>query len=48
MSRTSLRLAKFFNLSADFWMNLQMRWDRYHAQQEDMVTLKKIEPVRMP
>ncbi len=27
----ALRLAKFFGLSADFWMNLQLRWDLYHA-----------------
>jgi len=26
---TALRLAKFFNMSADFWMNLQLRWDLY-------------------
>ena len=26
---TALRLAKFFNMFADFWMNLQMRWDMY-------------------
>ena len=42
---TALRLAKFFNLSTDFWMNLQMRWDMYHAQQEDAAILKKIQPV---
>jgi addiction module HigA family antidote len=30
---TALRLAKFFNMSADFWMNLQLRWDLYHATQ---------------
>jgi addiction module HigA family antidote len=24
---TALRLAKFFGVSADFWMNLQLRWD---------------------
>lgn len=29
---TALRLAKFFNMSADFWMNLQLRWDLYFAQ----------------
>jgi len=23
---TALRLAKFFGMSADFWMNLQLRW----------------------
>jgi addiction module HigA family antidote len=42
---TALRLAKFFNMSADFWMNLQLRWDMYHAQQEDAAILKKIQPV---
>jgi addiction module HigA family antidote len=29
---TALRLAKFFNMSADFWMSLQLRWEKYHAQ----------------
>jgi addiction module HigA family antidote len=24
---TALRLAKLFKMSADFWMNLRMRWD---------------------
>ena len=43
---TALRLAKFFGLSADFWMNLQLRWDMYFAQQEEKAVLKKIEPVR--
>jgi len=23
----ALRLAKFFGVSADFWLNLQVRWD---------------------
>ena len=42
---TALRLAKFLNMSADFWMNLQLRWDLYHAQQEEMAILKKFEPL---
>jgi antitoxin HigA-1 len=29
---TALRLAKFFNMSADFWLNIQIRWDLYKAQ----------------
>jgi addiction module HigA family antidote len=41
---TALRLAKFFNMSADFWMNLQLRWDLYFAQQEEVNVLKKIRP----
>jgi len=41
---TALRLAKFFNMSADFWMNLQLRWDLYFAQQDERSVLKKIQP----
>ncbi len=41
---TALRLAKFFGMSADFWMNLQTRWDLYHAQQVEQRELKKIQP----
>lgn len=39
----ALRLAKFFNMSADFWMNLQMRRDMYLAQQDEVEILKTIE-----
>ena len=41
---TALRLAKFFEMSADFWMNLQLRWDLYHAQQAEQDDLKNIRP----
>ena len=41
---TALRLAKFFNMSADFWMNLQLRWDLYFAQQDEVKTLDAIHP----
>jgi addiction module HigA family antidote len=41
---TSLRLAKFFGMSADFWMNLQLRWDLYQAQQSERDELKSIQP----
>jgi addiction module HigA family antidote len=44
---TALRLGKFFNISADFWMNLQIRRDMYFAQQDEMTVLKTIEPVRL-
>ena len=40
----ALRLAKYFGVSADFWMNLQLRWDLYHAQQAEIKELKKIQP----
>ncbi len=41
---TALRLAKFFNMSADFWMNLQLRWDLYFAQQNELNALETIHP----
>jgi len=40
---TALHLAKFFNMSPDFRMNLQLRWDLYFAQQEENNVLKTIE-----
>ena len=39
---TALRLAKFFGMSAAFWLNLQLRWDLYKAQQEEQETLSSI------
>lgn len=41
---TALRLAKFFGMTPDFWMNLQLRWDLYWAQQEEQRVLASIEP----
>lgn len=41
---TALRLAKFFGMSADFWMNLQLRWDLYLTQQTEQDELKTIRP----
>ena len=41
---TALRLAKFFGNSPDFWLNLQMRWDLYFAQQAEARELQEIEP----
>ena len=42
---TALRLARFLGVSAGFWMNLQQRWDLYHAQQEEAADLKQIRPL---
>lgn len=39
---TALRLAKFFGTTPGFWLNCQVRWDRYHAQQNEAETLKRI------
>ena len=39
---TALRLAKFFGMSAEFWLNLQVRFDLFSAQKKEEVILKKI------
>lgn len=39
---TALRLAKFFNVSADFWLNLQVRWDLYAVKQKEQKELENI------
>ena len=41
---TALRLAKFFGMSAGFWMNLQLRCDLYYAQKSDENALQTIKP----
>lgn len=41
---TALRLARFFDMTPDFWMNLQLRWDLYHAQQAEAQLLDRIAP----
>ena len=45
---TALRLAKYFGMSADFWMNLQLRWDLYHAQRAEQHELAVIQPYCRP
>ena len=40
---TALRLAKYFGTSADFWLNLQLRWDLYFAEQAEKEDLKAIQ-----
>lgn len=39
---TALRLARFFGVSADFWLNLQVRWELYRAQQAEKSELDGI------
>ncbi len=41
---TALRLARFFGMSAGFWMNLQLRWDLYYARQDEDEILAEIQP----
>ena len=41
---TALRLAKFFEMSPDFWMNLQLRRDLYLTRNEENSILQEIHP----
>jgi addiction module HigA family antidote len=43
---TALRLARYFGVSPDFWLNLQARWDLYHAQQKEQKDLASIKQYR--
>ena len=42
---TALRLAKVFGVSADFWMNMQLRWDLYFAKKSESDALSSIKPL---
>lgn len=39
---TALRLAKYFGTSPEFWINLQLRWELYQAQQTEKEAIKAI------
>lgn len=39
---TALRLARYFGTSSGFWMNGQVRWDLYQAQQAEGGEVRKI------
>jgi antitoxin HigA-1 len=43
---TALRLAKFFGMSVEFWINLQTQFDLEVAKKKIAKELKAIEPVR--
>ena len=43
---TALRLAKLFNMSEDFWINLQLRWDLFKVRQIEAEDLKLIRPLK--
>ena len=43
---SALRLAKFFGNSPEFWMNLQLRWDLYFAQQSETKVIETIHPYK--
>lgn len=44
---TALRLAKYFGTTPDLWMNLQLRWDLYHAQLAEASDLDRIQKVQV-
>lgn len=39
---TALRLGRFFGVSAEFWLNLQLRWELQRAEQEEQDELNRI------
>ncbi len=41
---TALRLARYFGMSPDFWLNVQLRWDLYQAIQKENRELEQIKP----
>jgi len=41
---TALKLAKAFSVSADYWMNVQLRWDLCFARKSELNALNDIEP----
>lgn len=38
---TALRLARFFNTTAEFWMNLQSAYDLRKAEQENAAQIRR-------
>ena len=44
---TALRLAKYFGMSEDFWINLQLRWDLYKTKSKEYNALKAIKPASL-
>lgn len=46
-TETAFRLAKYFGMSHGFWMNLQLRWNLYHAQKSEAKALETIQPYQM-
>lgn len=45
---TALRLAKVFGTSPGMWMNLQLRWELFHAQLSEADALRSIRRIRYP
>lgn len=43
---TALRLARYFGTSAEFWMNMQARYELERAEDAAAGALRKIQPMR--
>ncbi len=43
---TALRLSRFFGTTPELWLNLQLRWDLFHAQRAEADELKRIRKTR--
>lgn len=43
---TAVRLGHYFDMSSGFWLNLQVRWDLYHAERSEVPTLRRIPKYR--
>ncbi len=43
---TALRLAKYFGMSADFWLNLQIKFDLYLARKKEKQILQTIRQMK--
>jgi antitoxin HigA-1 len=42
---TALRLAKYFNTSPDFWLNMQRANELYRVMQKEREEIAKIQPI---
>ena len=42
---TALRFARYFNMTPDYWMNLQLRWDLYNVYRKEASSIDQIEPI---
>ena len=44
---TALRLERLFGVEAQFWLNLQLRWDLYHATHSPAAQqIQRIKPLK--
>ena len=44
---TALRLGQYFGMTPGYWMNLQLRWDLYHAKREEATELRRIKQYKL-